>query len=160
MYRLASAGFTLIELLIALSIFIAVGYLGLSFIPDMYKKNQFEHIVDDIRGAIRFARVEALLTGDSLILTHPADSPNWSSGLVLWRDFLTPKVKGDRQLIYDWRWKSKDISVTWHGFQSNDALQFNPDISRNAVNGYFLIEHKLKKVKLVINRIGRMKVLR
>ncbi len=151
-------GFSLIELLVGLSILTIILCFSVSFAPLLYKKNQLQTMVHTVKTAINFARTEALSTGDVLVLTHLPGAIDWSEGMLLFVDNgnhhrYTPNSK----LVHEWRWNPAGIRMQWRGFQSTEYLLFSPDITSSAVNGYFLISNTKGEVKLVINRLGRLK---
>lgn len=155
---LKSKAFTLIELLLSLAI---LSILLLFSIPSLYsihQKNQVLAIQDDIKSAVRFAKIEAMACGNNLILTPKQHSNDWSQGMLLFVDNATHHYKPGDKLLREWCWHTPNIRVTWKGFQSKNYLLFSSDVARNAVNGYFEIHGQLQSgVTLVINRLGRIR---
>lgn len=120
----------------------------------LYQKNQIQVIENDIKSAIRFAKVHALTTGNHMYLTPLPNAAHWSSGMQLYVNNEPP------QIIQEWHWQHPAIHVTWHGFQSNQYLLFSPEVSRNAVNGYFVIKaNGSHMIKLMVNRMGRVRAV-
>ena len=156
----SSAGFTLIELLISLSVIAIVFCCSYSFAPSLYKKNQLQVVTDDVKGALRFAKLQALLTGDELALTRLPGSSDWSEGMLLFIDNVKHCYEHDVKLLHEWHWKSAGFHMTWRGFQSDDYLLFTPDISSSTLNGSFIITKDMQQeAKLIVNRLGRVKVV-
>ena len=154
----AENGLTLIELLISLSLLAIVLCFSLPLAPTLYKKNQLQLLSDELSGAIHFAKIQALVTGDVLALTRLPGTTDWSSGMMLFVDNAKHHYTPDVKLLHEWHWSFVGMDVSWHGFQSDDYLLFATDISHNTVNGYFLITTPLQpKVKLVVNRLGRIR---
>lgn len=152
------AAFTLIELLIAL----AIAGLSLMFImpyaSSLQQKNQLCVVQDDITSAIRFAKTQALISDNNIILTPLPGMTDWSHGISAFVDNATHQYTLDDQLLFEWHWQSSAIEVTWHGFQSSQYLLFAAESHRNAANGYFLIKAKsLPPIKLLVNRLGRVR---
>ena len=61
--------------------------------------------------------------------------------------------------IYQWQFSKKNTDVIWHGFKQVDYLIFAPKIRLNVSNGYFIIKNNLLQIKLVLNRLGRVRVV-
>lgn len=152
-------GVTLIELLVCLAIMGMIGWLAMPFSPSFYQKNQLHVIVDEMKSAIRYAKLQAIIRGKYVILTPKADLNNWSSGMALYMENATahPWSTSRGELIYEWTWPSTGTHIVWHGFQSNDYLRFAPELSQSAVNGSFLIDiNHQHQIKLMVNRLGRV----
>lgn len=130
-----------------------------SFAPLLHKKNQLRIVTDEVKGAIQFAKTQALLTGDILALTHLPEASDWSEGMLLFVDNAKHQYTQDVTLLHEWHWKASEIHIMWQGFQSNDYLLFAPDIGNSTVNGCFIIKNNLQhQVRLIVNRLGRVKV--
>ncbi len=146
-------GFTLIELLIYLMI---LGLLFSFVTPTALKllqHNQQQVIQDTLGGAIRKARIQALLTGETWVLAPLSEDNNWAGGIGLYS--LDSYKMLPRKPYYQWAWAFEKISVAWHGFQSHHALYFTRDPGRNAVNGTFFIQvAKEPQLKITVNRLG------
>ena len=153
-----SAGLTLIELLVSMVIFAIVLCCSFSFSPSVYKKNQLQMVTDEVKGAIHFAKIQSLLTGDILALTRIPGSNDWSEGMLLFVDNGKHQYGPDVKLLHEWHWQLSGVHIIWQGFQSKEYLLFSPDIGSNAVNGYFIIKnHMQQQAKLIVNRLGRIK---
>ena len=111
--------------------------------------------VDDIKGAIRFAKREVWLSNAPLILRPSLDGKNWSKGIQLWEDDGTHA--NSLTVTHHYEWHLKGVHITWHGFQANDYLLFTRELSQNTLNGYFVIENDTGKRVLVVNRLGRVR---
>lgn len=148
-------GLTLIELLVSLAIIAVLMTFSVSFWPVFYQRHQMRVVVDEIALAINTARVEALLTGESLIIKPHSRQLNWSQGLVIVAENESKHVR----LIHEWGWLNKGVNVEWHGFQSVNYLRFNNDIRHNTTNGYFTINNRFDHKKLVVNRLGRIRMI-
>jgi len=146
-------GLTLVELLICLTIVALVCCFTAPFTPSLFQKSQSDVLMDDIRNAIHYAKLQAVLRGHRLILMHQPDTVDWSSGMALYED----QGKLKKQLIHEWRWPTFKGHVIWHGLQSKHYLRFEPDLNQSTVNGTFVIEmNQHKSLKLVVNRLGRV----
>ena len=149
--RASSHGFTWIECLLTLSIFSILLWFSIPFATSLYQKNQMQVIQDDIKSAIRFAKMRALMDGKNEVLMPLSSSHDWSRGMQL-------RVDKTTQTLFEWHWPSSSIHVSWHGFLSNHFLYFSADINQSATNGYFLIQSPQQPViKLIINRLGRVR---
>jgi len=143
-------GLTFIEVILCLAILGILVCFGTPFTSSLYKKNELQVVKDDIRGAIRLAKMTALVRGKPVRLTHRLGATDWSSGIVL--------SSLDGAVLYEWQWRNKGLSVIWHGFQSREYLLFSPNLNNSAVNGYFLMEDNKKQVsKITVNRLGQVR---
>ncbi len=151
------AGLTLIELLLGLALMAIVLFFCNPFAESVFKKNQLELLVDEIKSAIHYAKTEVLLHGESLLLAPLAGSDDWSTGMMLFVDNKAHQYHEGSKLIHEWHWRPSDFIISWQGFQSNQYLLFATDISRSAVNGHFLIKNNSLQHQLIVNRLGRVK---
>lgn len=150
-----AAGFTLLEILMCLVLLSVISFFSLPYTPALYKKNQLQALSSEIKNSVHIAKMQALIEGKSLMLA-PLYPANWSTGMKLFID--SPNHQKAKPL-YEWRWKSANIHVEWHGFQSNDYLLFASDLRASQTNGYFLIKNANQQIKLMVNRLGRVRQL-
>lgn len=150
-----AAGFTLLEILTCLLLLSVISFFSLSYTPSLYKKNQLQALTSEIKSSIHIAKMQALIEGKPLMLA-PLYPANWSNGMELIID--NPNHQKDKPL-YEWHWKPANIHVEWHGFQSNEYLLFASDLRASHTNGYFLIKNANQQIKLVVNRLGRVRQL-
>lgn len=151
------AGFTLLELLLCLCLAGIITFFSLAYTPSLYKKNQLEAVTADIKSAIHTAKLQALVTGKTLALTHLPDAKDWSEGMLLFEDNPKHQYTPNINPLYEWRWKSKGMLISWHGFQSKDYLLFATDLNSSVTNGTFDIQGNGQQVTLVVNRVGRVR---
>ncbi|MDP3704643.1 MAG: GspH/FimT family pseudopilin [Legionellaceae bacterium] len=156
--RSLQSGITLIELLIYLSLVGMFFCLTTPFSSSFYKKNQNQVIADGIKNAVRYAKLQAIVRGERLLLTHRVGTEDWSSGMALYVETLSSKkqpIAGE--LLYEWLWPMSASRVVWNGFQSKHYLRFGPNLSQSIVNGTFVIDgNGLNPIRLVVNRMGRV----
>ena len=154
----AEDGFTLLELLVSMTLAVVILSLCVSFAPSLYKKNKLRVFTDEVKGAIQYAKIQALITGEPLILTRLPGVSDWSDGAILFVDNARHQYASETNLLHEWQWTSSGVHLSWRGFQSDDYLLFTPDMSSSAVNGTFIITAPLhQKTTLVVNRLGRVK---
>ena len=146
-------GFTLLELLLCLSLVSLIAFFSLLYTSSLYKKNQLQTVTAEIRNAIHAAKMQAFIIGKPLALTHLPHTKDWSEGMLLFVDNAKHQCV---QPLYKWHWKS-GIEVSWHGFQSKDYLLFATDLRSSMTNGYFVIRNAQQHVKLIVNRVGRVR---
>ncbi|MCH9755707.1 MAG: hypothetical protein K0U37_00750 [Gammaproteobacteria bacterium] len=110
----------------------------------------------DLTRALAFARTEAFLREETLVLLPSDISHNWALGIQLQSEYH-PLFK-----VHAWQWHvPQGIALTWHGFRGQDKLVVSHAPESLAMNGYFLLEvPKRVSEKWVVNRFGRMRVLR
>lgn len=150
-----SPGFTLIELLVVLGLMGIILTYSVISCEQIIKKNQLTTRVDELTRIIQFAKTQSLSSGNSLILMPIKKS--WSNGVVLLdRKSLPLSNVEQMSIIHEWRWPSSTIAISWHGFTSNNYLLFSQALRANAVNGYFLIQSREGRYKLILNRLARV----
>lgn len=154
--NLKKLGLTLIETLIGLFLVSLIAFFSLSYVS-VYKKDQLSIVCEEIKNAVHLARMQALSTGKKLVLTTIPETSNWAEGMVLYLDTPQHQYDTSSKPIYAWRWKSSGIDVSWHGLQSNDYLIFAAELKSNITNGYFLIKNSTQEIKLIVNRLGRVR---
>ena len=155
----SQSGLTLIEILIGLSLFSVIFLISISFYSSLHKKIELSIIVEEIKGAIQFAKLEAMIEGENLVLAPIFNSKDWSEGIILFVDNKEHKYLANSKIIHEWHWGKSKVHVSWKGFQSSNYLLFSNELSRMAVNGNFIIKNLIGgQVKLIVNRIGRVKV--
>jgi type IV fimbrial biogenesis protein FimT len=149
-HKTTSKGFTLIELLICLSIAGILFMFILPFGESFLAKNKLSARTEEIVTALHFARSQAILLNQNLILT-PINQQNWSSGMVL-------SVEQGNQTLYTWQWHDQDLTLTWAGMY-DDYLLFTPRVLNSVLAGSFSVCSSLGNGKKIqMNRIGRIRV--
>jgi type IV fimbrial biogenesis protein FimT len=156
-----SLGLTLIECLLSLFLLSMLFMSALPSVSGLLQKNQMQVLQDDLKSAIFYARSQALIRNQPILLTPLSETNDWSEGITVFVDNETHRYASDSEILFQWHWSYSDVRVTYHGFQANQALRFVPEISQNAVNGYFLIQNQYQQgIKVVINRFGRVRIER
>ncbi len=153
-----SKGFTLLELLLTLSLISTITFLSLSYAPSLYKKNQLQTVSTEIKSAIHTAKMQALAKGKPLTLAPLSNTNDWSKGMLLFVDNPKHQSTPNTEPLYEWHWKSAGTDVFWHGFQSKDYLLFTTDLRSSMTNGYFVIKNTQQQIKLIVNRVGRVRI--
>lgn len=105
--------FTLPELLITLVIGSILLSLALPAFSNAIKNNRITTSTNELLGAFRFARAEAIKRGDSVHLGQ-RDGSNWSNGAVVWID-----ADGDGN------WDSGEELRLWESFNSTIVSSYN-----------------------------------
>ena len=150
-------GLTLIELLISLAIMATVLCFSLPLFHSMQTQHDRNRLIKDITNVLQFARIQAFLRGETLVLA-PLDSvKDWSYGIHLFVREGNSWPPKNKEELHEWRWKPGGTHLSWHGFQSKDYLVIDSDLSRLALNGYFLMEEGgVLPEKHTVNRFGRV----
>jgi type II secretory pathway pseudopilin PulG len=158
--RHTQTGFTWISLLAILVILGSLLVAGASNWRHACVLQAKRVLFNDIARALAFSRTEAFLSGNNLVL-QPLDkqSNNWALGIHLQTE------KEPLCEIHRWPWEvSRQIKLTWHGFLGQNKLVVSAKPESLAMNGYFLLEpidgQAFSSEKWVVNRFGRMRVLR
>ncbi len=151
--------YTFIELLLSLAIVSLLLFFAIPFNSSIHQKNQCLVIENDVKQAISYAKTQAWIRGQNLIL-RPKYMDDWSHGMILFIDNATHKYHNTAPIIHEWSWNFANIVIDWHGFQSRDYLVFYADSRKNVLNGTFNITSHNARVRLVINKMGRVKQLK
>ncbi len=154
--NISSRGFTLIELLVALSIAAILFMWVLPVQQDFFLKNKLSARTEEIISALHYARSQAILLGQPLILAP--QSENWSSGMLLFIDLNDNHVyDSSDKLIFQWQWQEKDLDLLWNGLYENYLL-FTPIGLNSVLGGTFYVCSKNSGKKILMNRLGRVRV--
>jgi Tfp pilus assembly protein FimT len=148
-------GLTLIESLICLTILIIALFFSLPSNTLLIEKNQVHGVETDIKNAIRYAKMQALISNEPLMLAPLSGLNDWSFGMQL---SSVNRHHQEKTILYTWHWRYKNLQVVWQGFQSPNYLRFSNDLKHSTTNGYFLINNQHFKSKLVINRFARVRI--
>lgn len=143
-----SKGMTFIELLICLSIISIIFCFNTPLSSLLYQTNQLQVVANEIKSAIQYAKIQAINRHEQIILAPLPLTHDWSTGIA---------VLANGQILQTWPWQIHGLSVVWHGFQSHDYLLCTYDVNRSSMNGFFLLSANNQQIKLVINRLGRVK---
>ena len=156
-----SFGFTLIELLIALSIAAILFMWVLPVKQDFFLKNKISTRTEEIVSALHYARSQASLLGQSLILA-PKEGV-WSSGMILFIDQDSNHAYGSLdKLLFQWQWQDNDLTLSWSGLYDNYLL-FTPTELNSVLGGTFYLcpvdpAIGVRGKHILMNRLGRIRV--
>lgn len=149
-------GFTLLELLIVLSIVGIISLFSMASYSLLLEKNEEQIIVDDIKSAIHYARIQAVSYGHQVTLTPLDAHSDWSKGIKITQ---LDKKTNKELVVHQWQWPRRKWSLIWSGVNSEKIIFSNNPV--NAIsNGTFTLSSlpsKKKKI-IVLNRIGRIRV--
>ena len=106
----------------SLSILVMVLFFSIPFVSSLYQKNQLQVRQDDIKASIQFAKIQAQVRHQNLLLTPIAGNNDWSAGMRLFVDNAQHRYTPKEKVLHEWHWKASDISISWHGFQSDHYL--------------------------------------
>ena len=150
-------GLTLMELLISLAIMATVLCLSAPLFHCMQAQHDRNRIINEITNVLHFARIQAFLRGETLVLA-PLDSlKDWSYGMQLFVREGNAWPPQNKEKLHEWGWQPGVTHLSWHGFQSKDYLVIDSDLSRLALNGYFLMQERGSlPEKYTVNRFGRV----
>ena len=148
----SQTGWTLTEFILVITILSLVLCFSLPMLSNLRQNNQVQLIENDLLHSIQMAKIYARVSGEKVVLQPISKSKDWSNGII-----LMAESQSIARVINRVNWPASPIHVSWHGFRKRDALYFTSDLTHSAVNGYFLIQNKIHKTKLIINRIGRVR---
>lgn len=147
-------GYTLIELLFVLGVFSALCFFSISSLTGLRHRNEEQVILDEIKSAIQFAKIQAVNLKQPLYLS--ALDSNWSEGIGLFRmDYKSLK----KILVQQWSWKHTSWDMTWSGVSGGKQIIIFSDIAQSMSNGRFILKNTQtrKQIVLTLNRLGRIK---
>lgn len=154
MYRIK--GFTLLELLIVLSILALISLFSMASYSVFLEKNEQQIIVDEIKSAVHYAKMEAVSHGHQVALAPLDIHSDWSKGIVMTQ--LDKKINKEI-VVHQWQWSHRHWSLTWSGVNSEKIIFSNNPVSAIS-NGTFTLASMRSKTQkvIVLNRIGRIRV--
>lgn len=131
----------------------AVGILatvGLTTNAYFTQKNEQQRLVDDLKNAIEFSKLQAIQLGKPVTLEPIDPNQNWAQGLV-----LNTKEK----VLYQWQWHYPLWILQWVGVRSTNKITFSNNPVNAISNGTFHLSHVGSNlgVDLVLNRLGRVR---
>ncbi len=156
-WHFLAAGFTLLELLISMFVITIITFFALPNTSALYKKNQLQTVTAEIQKAIQTGKIQSLSRGESLVLAPISNSKDWSKGMLLFVDNVKHQYTPEVKLVYQWKWNSTGVSVSWQGAQSNNYLLFTADLKSSITNGTFIVGNNIEQVKLIVNRLARVR---
>lgn len=150
-------GFTLIELLFSFAL------LGILLLMSFYSstnvalKNDQKLLIDDIRTAIDYAKIQAIILHSRISLKAINGSSNWSDGMAL---YWVNQKKHKIEQLYQWEWHHPQWLVTWSGAKEQNSLVFSDKPLNAMSNGTFDLYNIQSKrhMKIIVNRLGRVKI--
>ncbi|KTD68091.1 MULTISPECIES: GspH/FimT family pseudopilin [Legionella] len=150
-------GFTLLELLIAMTLFLGLSIIGIASYTYFINKNEQQTIIDELRTAIQYAKIQAMILGNPVYLAPLNSSSDWSNGVVL--RFLN-KQTNQLKLIYQWQWSHPRWRLSWEGAGSTKKIIFATSLGQGMSNGHFILVNKVthEQVTMILNRLGRIRV--
>ncbi len=159
-FKQQHADLTWVEVLVTLAILGVLSSAGVSLWRGSQTNQAERRLLNDVERVLVFARNQAFLQAETLVLRPRVASEGWSSGMVLERKH--DAQDGHAQRLHTWRWHDASVRLSWHGFLGDHALVIDHRPAKLTMNGYFLLEktNSNQKVRWVVNRFGRIRVLR
>ncbi|MDF1826936.1 MAG: type II secretion system protein [Legionellaceae bacterium] len=155
-YKSQHVGLTWIEVLVTLAIVGVLCSAGVSHWRGLQVKQAERRLFNEVGRVLIFARNQALLHSETLVLRPRVASKSWSSGMVL--EFKHQTQDGRAQRLHTWSWHYPSLSLSWHGFLGDDVLVIEHRPAQLAMNGYFQVNNtELKHVRWVVSRFGRIR---
>lgn len=147
-------GFTLYELMISLAIIIITVLISTSFYSNFIQRNILEERLNTLTTAIKFSQNMAIIKQQTLLLKPLSEANGWGKGMQLVCDGTM-----DNRPLRVWRWPiNKPIDIKWQGLHKHGLL-FNANLNKSMLSGTFLLQqNKITKKKVIINRLGRVRV--
>lgn len=150
-------GFTLIEVLITLILLAGLSLLSFSSSSFLRHKNERQLIIDELRTAVQYAKIQAINLGHPVSLSPFDIQLNWSKGMILTQhNSKTNKT----DILYQWQWHHPHWNITWSGINSpNRIILSNNPISAISNGKFILIDlYTKERVVIILNKLGRIRV--
>ena len=150
-------GFTLIEVLITLIFLAGLFLLSITSVSFLRYKNERQTIIDEIRTAIQYAKIQATILGHPVYLAPVDTSLNWSQGMTLTQ---YNNKKNTSNLLYQWHWNHPRWNITWSGVGALNKITLSNNPVSAISNGQFLLFNSYTKehVAIILNKLGRVKI--
>ena len=151
-------GFTLIELMVTLVLVIVVTTLATYTSADFLKRNEQQVIMDELRTAIQYAKLQAIHLGQPVYLTALDAHMNWALGAKLSIHNYKTKTTED---IFQWQWNHPNWFIEWRGANRTNTIVFSSNTTQAISNGHFTITNRYKqdRIKIILNKLGRVRVV-
>lgn len=152
-------GFTLLECLVVM--LLLSGLLGVAapFFKARVDTNKTSTVAHDIESMLLFARTEAFLSHQTLVLRPLSSDANWAEGAALYTERKAQHPQACEEMLHVFHWKHKTQGMRWHGFASRDDLVIFPTLKTLAMNGYFeVIDEGQPSQKICISRFGQVRL--
>jgi prepilin-type N-terminal cleavage/methylation domain-containing protein len=150
-------GFTLLELLITMVLLTILATLSVSSYSYLVHKNEQQVIIDELKTAVQYAKMQALILGKSVSLEPIDQSFNWAHGLLLstWNNKIHQS-----ETLYQWQWHHPHWQLTWKGVYSKDKILFSDNPGGAISNGHFILINisTAQNKMIILNRLGRIRV--
>lgn len=149
-------GFSLIELLVILTIITTLTLIGITSYSYLIHKNERQTLVDEIRTAIQYSKMQAIRLGHPISLSPIDKESNWSKGMILTQNNSN---KNKTDLLYQWQWHHPQWNIKWAGVNSPDKITFSNNPVSAISNGKFILfdSYTKERVVIILNRLGRIK---
>ncbi|MFZ4077559.1 MAG: pilus assembly FimT family protein [Legionellaceae bacterium] len=152
-------GFTLLECLVVILIVSGLLCVAVPFFKERVDTNNTTTLVHDIESMLLFARSEAFLRHQTLVLRPLSSDANWAEGAALYIETKAQRPQEREKMLHVFHWRQKTQGMHWHGFASPDDLVIFPTLKTLAMNGYFEVIGKGKpSQKICISRFGQVRL--
>ena len=150
-------GLTLIEVLFTLVLIGILSLLGIASFARWIGENEKKVILDEVRIAVQYSRIQALSRGNPVTLSPLDVKQNWSKGIVLTQ---YNKAINQVELLYQWQWDHPHWLLEWSGISSSNKIILSNNPVSAISNGHFdLTNYRTKeRVVIILNRLGRLRI--
>ncbi|KTD41179.1 GspH/FimT family pseudopilin [Legionella parisiensis] len=150
-------GFTLLELVITMSLFLGLSMVGIGSYTYFMRKNEQKALIDELRTAIQYAKMQAIILGNSVYLAPIDATCSWSKGMIL--SFLN-KETNTIEPIYQWQWSHPRWELNWEGVSATNKIVFSTYPGQAISYGRFILINKNthEQFIIILNRLGRIRI--
>ena len=156
-------GFSLIELLVVMAIVAILVTLSMPFTGKIIEQYQSKSEQKSLMTLITFARETAMAEGQTVTLCPAVDkihcTQDWNQPLIVFLDANASNIAEDADKLRRVAEPLRHGTLTFAVFPIGNFLQFNEDGFSLNQNGTFQYCYKDQSWQIIINRIGRMRVV-
>jgi type IV fimbrial biogenesis protein FimT len=147
------SGFSLLELLCVLSVTSILAVIGLRGYHRMIQSQHLSLYVQQMTGAIRYARHQAIIRGVAIIFCGSGDGEqcdgNWQQGQMVTQANAVLRYFPGFAKSYHIQWRG-----SWH---QTDQIEFTARGTTLAQQGSFYITQGQRQCRIVLNRMARVR---
>jgi Tfp pilus assembly protein FimT len=150
-------GITLLELLVTMLLLFALSIIAIGSYSSLMQKNEQQVIIDELKKAVHFAKIQAIIRGTPVTLAPLDNSTNWADGVIL---RALNKKSNEKELIYQWQWHHPHWRLDWTGVNALNKISFSNNPTHAISNGRFTLisTQNNQHVAIVLNRLGRIRI--
>lgn len=152
--------FSLLEIIMVLVLLAVLLMMAMPFTQSFSDKHLLNTRVKRMQSVVSYSLNQAITQERSVVLA-PLVKNDWSKGMRLFVDKnANHRYQPGDEVLREWRFNDAKLSMSWHGFLSDNYLVFSVQMAQSVLNGRFILKNHAGEVvkQLVINSLGRVRV--